>query len=229
MFDEIGVLYRGLMLGFMIAAPVGPVGLLCIRRTAQKGLPNGFATGVGAACADTIFGAVAVLGISVILEFMTRYDLAIRVFGGAVLLFGAYHTWHDHPRPPQDPMALVRKVFHNGSRDNSFIGLLKACLSGLAITLTNPITMFATMAVVATFGHPKGGLDAASMVGGIFIGSVSWWLLLSGSVALVRGHFTEARIVMTNRVTAVILAGFGVWTMATALTGLAMGMPPAGI
>lgn len=218
------------MLGFMIAAPVGPVGLLCIRRTAQKGLPNGFATGVGAACADTIFGAVAVLGISAILDFMTRYDLMIRVFGGAVLLFGAYHTWHDHPRPPpDDPMALVRRVFHNKSRDNSFIGLAKACLSGLAITLTNPITMFATMAVVATFGHPKGGLDAASMVGGIFLGSVSWWLLLSGSVALVRGHFTEARIVMTNRVTAVILAGFGVWTAATAIAALAMGGASVGI
>lgn len=216
------------MLGFMIAAPVGPVGLLCIRRTAQKGLPNGFATGLGAALADTIFGAVAVLGISVILDFMTRYDLVIRVFGGAVLLFGAYHTWRDHPRPPpEDPMALVRRVFHGRSRDKSVVGFLKACLSGLAITLTNPITMFATMAVVATFGHPQGGLDEASMVGGIFLGSASWWLLLSGGVALLRGHFTEARIVLTNRVTAAILAALGTWTMATAGAALVVGAPQA--
>src|ERR1700693_4676619 len=67
--EEIGVFYRGLVLGLMIAAPVGPVGLLCIRRTIQKGLPAGFATGLGAALADTIFGAVAALGVAALLAF----------------------------------------------------------------------------------------------------------------------------------------------------------------
>ena len=70
MFEEFGIFYRGIVLGLMIAAPVGPIGLLCIRRTLQKGLLIGLATGLGAACADTVFGAVAALGVSAILNFM---------------------------------------------------------------------------------------------------------------------------------------------------------------
>jgi threonine/homoserine/homoserine lactone efflux protein len=103
LFEEIGVLYRGLVLGIMIAAPVGPIGLLCMRRTLQRGFTIGFATGLGAACADTLFGAVAALGVTAILEFMHHYDLYIRMIGGLALLFGAWHAWHDHPTPPPNP------------------------------------------------------------------------------------------------------------------------------
>ena len=110
MFEEIGVLYRGLVLGLMISAPVGPIGLLCIRRTIQKGLMVGFATGFGAAFADTIFGAVAALGVAAILDFMRHYDIFIRMLGGALLLFGAYHTWRDKPKPPSDPIELSEPI-----------------------------------------------------------------------------------------------------------------------
>ena len=85
MFETLGVFYRGLVLGLMIAAPVGPVGLLCIRRTIQKGLVIGFATGFGAAVADALCGAVAALGIGAILEFMHHYDVFIRILGGGFL------------------------------------------------------------------------------------------------------------------------------------------------
>jgi threonine/homoserine/homoserine lactone efflux protein len=198
-FEEIGVLYRGLMLGLMIAAPVGPIGLLCIRRTVRKGFPIGFTTGLGAACADTVFGAIAAFGVSVILDFMHHYDLFIRILGGAFLLVVAWHTWHDQPRKPK--------------QDAGVSGVLKAVISGFAITVTNPATLVGTLAVVATFGALQGRADAATLVGGIFLGSTLWWLILAGGVALVREHFTETRVIWINRITGVVLAVLAFWAV----------------
>ena len=220
MFEEIGVFYRGLVLGVMIAAPVGPIGLLCIRRTIQKGLLAGFATGLGAAIADTIFGGVAAFGVAAILEFMLHYDVFIRMLGGLLLLIGAWHTWRDHPRPPENAIALVKRMV-GLTRDETLMGALKSFLSGFAITLTNPVTIFAILAVVATFGHMESNLDAYTITGGIFCGSVLWWVLLSGGTALVRGHFTENRILIINRVTASILAVLAVWAIVSGAMKLA--------
>lgn len=192
LFEEMGVFYRGLLLGLMIAAPVGPIGLLCIRRTIRKGLMIGFATGLGAACADTIFGAIAALGVSVILEFIRHYNAPIRCIGGAFLLFVAWHTWHDQPKQPKQEVSVS--------------GVVKAIIGGFVITMTNPVTIFAILAVVATFGNLQKNHDAVTIVSGIFAGSTLWWLLLSGGVALVRGHFTESRVIYINRITAVALA-----------------------
>ena len=219
MLEEIGVFYRGLVLGVMIAAPVGPVGLLCIRRTLQKGLVIGFVTGLGAAVADTIFGAVAALGVAAILEFMQRYDIIIRMIGGWLLLYGAYHIWRDQPKSPIDPYRFVNKVIHL-TKENMFVSALKAFLSGLAVTLTNPVTIFAILAVVAAFGHMESTLDAYTIIIGIFAGSALWWILLSGGIALVRGHFTESRISLINHVTASALAVLAVWAIVSGIVKL---------
>ena len=200
-----GVFYRGLVLGLMIAAPVGPIGLLCIRRTIMRGLLVGFTTGLGAACADTIFGAVAALGVAVILDFIQHYNTAIRCLGGAFLLFVAFITWRDQPKQP--------------APDPGVSGLLRAFASGFVITLTNPVTIFAVLAVVATFGNLKENHDAVIIVCGIFAGSTLWWLLLSGGVAMVRDHFTENRVVYINRITAVALAGLAAVALGTGISG----------
>ncbi len=189
-----GVLYRGLLLGLMVAAPVGPIGLLCIRRTIQKGLLVGFLTGVGAACADTVFAAVAALGVEAIVDFIQEYSAIIRGVGGILLLVVAIHTWRDKPKPPAEDQARV----------GSLIG---APISGFIITLTNPLTLFAVMAVVATFSNLQQSHDSETMISGFFIGSLSWWAFLSGGVALMRNFFTETRILYINRFTAVALAG----------------------
>lgn len=203
MLDEIGVFYRGLVLGVMIAAPVGPVGLLCIRRSIQKGLLVGLATGLGAACADTIFSAVAALGVTAILEFMMHYRTFIHVVGGGFLILVAWHTWHDQPQQPK--------------QDTTVSGVLKALISGFVITMTNPVTIFAVLAVVATFGNLHSQLDIITLVSGIFSGSALWWLLLSGGIGLLRCHFTENRVMVINRVAAVALAGFALWALISGL------------
>ena len=213
MFEEVGIFYRGLVLGLMIAAPVGPVGLMCIRRTVHRGLLIGFATGIGAACADTIFGAIAAFSVSVIVEFLQRYSPIIRILGGIFMLVVAWHTWHDKPRelPKGDEGGAVQVS------ENSLGRVIGAAISSFVITMTNPVTMFATMAVVATFSELQSRTDAITIVSGIFCGSSLWWLLLSGGVALVRGHFTESRVTAINHVTAVALGLLAAWAAATGI------------
>jgi len=204
----------------MIAAPVGPVGLLCIRRTIQKGALNGFATGFGAAFADTFFSALAAFGVAAITNVITAYERPLQVFGGVFLLFVAWHTWHDKPRPAahEDAEIAVRLRLH---------GALKAMVSSFVITLTNPATLFGTLAVIATLGGLQGRGEAATLVAGVFIGSSLWWLMLSGGTMLVRSRFSENRIVTINRVTAVALAVLAIAVMTIGIAHY-LGVLPVG-
>jgi threonine/homoserine/homoserine lactone efflux protein len=218
LFEEIGVFYRGLVLGIMIAAPVGPIGLLCIRRTLQRGFVIGFATGLGAACADTLFGGVAALGVAAILDFMRHYDVYIRMIGGFALMIGAYHAWHDRPQVAVEP-DLVGKVIPI-QNDFLLFNILKGLVSGFALTVTNPVMLFAVLAVVASFSHVESHLDAITVITGIFFGSTAWWLTLTGGVTLIRGLFSERRIVIVNRVTAVALGVIAVWAVVSGVRRL---------
>ncbi|MDD4616285.1 MAG: LysE family transporter [Alphaproteobacteria bacterium] len=227
LLEEIGVLYRGLILGLLIAAPVGPVGLLCIRRTLQKGTLIGLATGLGAACTDALFGSIAVYSVSAILGFIHHYEASIRIIGGFIVFAAAWHTWFDHPKPAHQP-EFVTKVIHMTPDDEEesiakaktrWIAMIRAGLTGLIITMTNPLTLFATLAFVATFGAVKGKLEANVLILGIFCGSTLWWFMLTGGVSLLRRHFTENRIVTVNRLTAIGLAALGAWALASGIGG----------
>lgn len=207
MFEQLGVLYRGLILGLMIAAPVGPIGLLCMRRTIQRGLVVGFSTGFGAAFADAFFSTIAALGIAQITEWIKNYNHSIHIIGGIFLFAVAVHSWFDKPHPLKKGMEV--KVGNT----------IKAFVSGFVITLTNPATLFGTLAVVAAFGELQDHWDAATLVLGIFLGSTAWWMLLSGGVSLVRHHFTENTVRWVNRITAIGLSGIAAWALYAGITG----------
>lgn len=213
MFENLDVFFRGIMLGLMVAAPVGPVGLLCIRRTISKGLAIGFASGFGAAFADAFFSAVAAFGVTAITQTLQTYNDPLLVVGGLFLLFIAWHAWHDKPRQPHpedvERRYLSRFGFHAG-------GVVKAMVTSFVITITNPGTIVGVLAVVATFGGLKDRMEASAIIAGIFIGSSLWWLLLAGGVSLVRKKFTERSIMKLNRFTAVALA---VMAFAALVTG----------
>lgn len=208
----------------MIAAPVGPVGLLCIRRTLQKGVKIGLATGFGAAISDAFFGFVSVLGVSVVMEFIHNHEASIRLIGGLIVLASAWHTWFDHPKQPHQP-EFVAKVFKNAHerrasrRKKALLDMVRALLSGLVITMTNPLTLFGTFAVVATFGAVTQKVEADVLILGIFSGSAFWWFLLAGGVSFLRRHFTESRIVVVNRLTAIALAALAVWAFVSGIHG----------
>ncbi len=210
-FDEVSTFMRGFVLGVLVAAPVGPVGLLCIKRTLSGGLPAGLLTGLGAAVADTFFGAIAAFGITAALQWFTNVEKEIRIFGGAflVIMAGFIMMKHVHIEKPQP---------HSTSK------LFRKFVSGLVITLTNPLTLIGVLAVVAAFSGPMLFMQAATLTGGIFCGSAFWWLFLCGGTHLIRRHLNDNTLTWVNRGTAVLLLVLGGWALYTGIAAL-MGYP----
>ncbi len=207
------VLLQGVVLGIAIAAPVGPIGLLCIRRTLQYGPLMGFFTGFGAAVADTIYGAIAAFGVSAALDFLRGHETAFQFVGGIFLLAVAVRTFRRKPEEQEREVATTPDT-------PSWIG---GFMTGLSLTLTNPATIMAFIAVFAGFGlaGTLGRVDAGTLVAGIFIGASLWWMALSAGVAAVRHRISSERLTLLNHCTGVALAGFGLWALGMAFMGMA--------
>jgi threonine/homoserine/homoserine lactone efflux protein len=210
---ELVVLLQGFVLGVAIAAPVGPIGLLCIRRTLQHGPLMGFFTGFGAAIADTIFGAIAAFGVSAALSFLRGNEITFQLVGGVFLIVVAVRTFRQKPKDEEAEAA----------RAPDTPSLLGGFLTGLSLTLTNPATIMAFIAIFAGFGlgGNLGRVDATTLVCGVFLGSSSWWMALSMGVAAVRHRISDERLTLLNHCTGVALAGFGLWALGMAFTGIA--------
>ena len=187
---------RGLLLGFSIAAPVGPIGLLCIRRTLAYGRWTGLLSGFGAATADGLYGMVAAFGLTVISQFLDSQSFWLRILGGLFLCYLGVTTFL--AQPAAKPANISRT------------GLVGAYLSTLVLTLTNPATILSFVLIFA--GLAPTGLDypqATLMVLGTFAGSALWWLFLSGGVSLLRRQFTPSRLRWLNRICGLLITGFG--------------------
>lgn len=186
---------KGYILGFAVAAPVGPIGLLCIRRTVQFGRLSGLFSGLGAALADTIYGFIAAFGITLISDFLLAEQKWLRLFGGAFLIFLGFRTFMAKHVTEQ---AVTHKT------------LLSDFVSTFILTLTNPLTILAYVAIFAGLGiAEKHFLHALWLVGGVFLGSVTWWLILSEGVTLFRKRVTNEVMVWINRVAGILIAVFG--------------------
>jgi len=197
--DGIGFLMKGILIGFSIAAPVGPIGVLCIRRTLTEGRATGFVSGLGAATADAIYGCIAGFGLTLITHFLTDQQVWLRLFGGAFLCYLGVKT------------VLSRPAKQAASAKGS--GLAGAYGSTFLLTLTNPMTILSFAAVFAGLGLASAGGSYASasiLVLGVFAGSALWWLMLSGGVSLLRSKFDARRLEWVNRISGVIITGFGV-------------------
>jgi threonine/homoserine/homoserine lactone efflux protein len=198
---DISFLLRGLLIGFAIAAPVGPIGVLCIRRTLADGRAYGFVSGLGAATADAAYGFVAGFGLTFVSSFLISHGLWLRLVGGLFLLYLGVRTFMS--RPASAPAG-------NGS---GRLSLVNAYLTTLALTLTNPATILSFAVVFAGLGLATGGGDylaAILLVIGVFVGSAAWWLLLSGGVSLLRARFSMRGLAWVNRISGILIAGFGV-------------------
>jgi threonine/homoserine/homoserine lactone efflux protein len=197
---DIGFLVRGLVLGFAIAAPVGPIGVLCIRRTLASGRVNGLVSGLGAATADMLYGAVAAFGLTAVSSLLLRERVWIHLIGAVFLAYLGVRTLLARP-------AALTKGAAGGA------GLAGAYASTLGLTLTNPATIISFAAVFAGLGvaGPHASYAAAAlMVAGVFCGSALWWVVLSGGVNLLRARVTPRVLRGVNVVSGVILLGFAV-------------------
>jgi threonine/homoserine/homoserine lactone efflux protein len=194
----IDFLLKGLIIGFSIAAPVGPIGVLCIRRTLAEGRLSGLVSGLGAATADAFYGCIAGFGLTFISSFLVSQQTWLRLVGGIFLCYLGIRTFLAQP--------AVQAAYERG---NSLPG---AYASTLFLTLTNPMTILSFAAIFAGLGlasAPGSYASAAVLVLGVFSGSALWWLLLSGGVSLLRGRFTPGSLRWVNRVSGIIIAGFG--------------------
>ncbi len=203
-FVDISLFWHGLLIGLAIAAPVGPIGVLCIRRTLNDGRLAGFVTGMGAATADGLYGAVAALGISAVSSRLVDHAGAIRLIGGAFLCYLGVKT------------LLMRGGDEAASAGGA--GLLGLYGSALALTITNPTTILSFIAVFAGLGLADAADDrgaAGVIVLGVFLGSAVWWVFLSNLVGMARRALTAERRVWINRLSGVILLGFGVVALAS--------------
>ena len=201
---SIALFAQSLLIGFSIAAPVGPIGLLTIQRTLQLGPGAGLATGLGAAVADAVYGAVGAFGVSALIEAMTAARLPLAVGGAAFLLWLAYTTWR---APVAEHAAKVR-----GGAD-----LLRCFAGTFVLTLSNPATI---LSFIAVFGALAGRMVVVSpwtMVLGVWLGSALWWLFLSAVVGRLRDRFDMRWRRWVNTISALLLAGFALWQFAELL------------
>jgi threonine/homoserine/homoserine lactone efflux protein len=192
------IFLRGLLIGFSIAAPVGPIGVLCIRRTLTEGRLAGFLSGMGAASADMFYGAVAAFGLTAVQNLLLGQSNWLRVVGGIFLLYLGLKTFFSKPAEQ--------------AASSSRGGLFGAYLSTFFLTITNPITILSFIAIFAglRLGETNGDyLSASLMVLGVFLGSAAWWLTLSAGVSFLREKFTPALLTWVNRLAGVIIFAFG--------------------
>jgi threonine/homoserine/homoserine lactone efflux protein len=195
-------LAKGLAIGFCIAAPVGPIGVLCIRRSLAEGMAAGLATGLGAATADAAYGAVAAFGLTAISEFLVGQKFWLSLIGGIFLCYLGVRTFFSRP--------AERAANVGGS------GLPGAYVSTLFLTLTNPMTILSFVAVFAGigFGTGKSYANASVLVLGVFVGSAAWWLILSSGVGLLRPRVNATWMRAVNQVSGAIICGFGIYVLA---------------
>jgi threonine/homoserine/homoserine lactone efflux protein len=205
---EVGLLSKGLMAGFAIAAPVGPVNVLCARRTLSRGRASGIVSGLGAATADTFYGSIAGFSITFIIDFLQREEFWIRVFGGLLLIaIGVIYF--------RKPPASMTADASSGAEGSDYS-------STLLLTLTNPTTVLSFLAVLTGLG--MGGYRhwplTFLLVGGIFCGSMLWWVILVFAVNRLRDRFDAQTLQGMNRVAGIAIGGFGLVTL---LIGIAHG------
>ena len=195
-------LLRGLAIGFSIAAPVGPIGVLCIRRTLAEGRMYGLASGLGAATADAVYGGIAGFGLTFISTALIRQQVWLRLVGGAFLCFLGLKTF------------LARPTGQEATARGS--GLVGAYASTFFLTLTNPMTILSFAAIFAGLGVADAGgsyVSAGVLVLGVFIGSTLWWLFLSGAVSLFRTKLSAQKLAWVNRTSGLIITGFGLFAL----------------
>jgi len=201
---DLSFLPRGLVLGFTIAATVGPISLLTIRRTLAHGRVYGLASGLGVALADATYAAIAAFGLTAITSILVGGRVLLGLVGGAFLVVLAIRTMTSRP----NEVAVVAER----------PGLAAAFGSIFGLTMTNPMTILSFAGLFAGLGLTgTGGADAALLVAGVFLGSATWWVVLTSVVTALRSRVTIPVLTWVNRVSGAAILIFGVVAILGAL------------
>jgi threonine/homoserine/homoserine lactone efflux protein len=203
------ILLKGVAVGVVVALPFGPVGLLFVRRTLFEGVSFGLASGLGAACADTIFGVIAGLGLSVVRDWILSYQDWLGTAGGLYLVYAGLRALAARHVPEPEPLAGE--------------ALAGAFASAFALTITNPITILAFAAIFTKVGvgNASSHVAIAMLVAGVFVGSTLWWIAISIGIAPFRHRRHSATLRWINLVSGAILLLSGAGLLTIAGLGLA--------
>jgi len=211
---EVGFLVRGIVLGLSVAAPVGPIGLLCIQRTLAQGRRVGLVSGLGAATADALYGAAAAFGLTAVTGTLVSVQTGLRLAGGLFLIYLGVRTLRSRP---------AECAAEAGAMSGSRHSLLAAYLSTLLLTITNPMTILSFAALFASaglVGANAGPAAATLLVFGVLLGSALWWLLLSAGVGLFRSRLRPERLVWINRLSGAAIIAFGLAALSIGIRAL---------
>jgi threonine/homoserine/homoserine lactone efflux protein len=194
------VILQGLVLGFSIAVPVGPVGVLCIRRSMTRGFRSGLVSGLGAASADAFYGSIAAAGLTIVADFIVSQRFWLGLLGGSFLFFLGVKT------------LISQLQMENLDERKSGIG--GDYFSTLLLTLSNPMTILSFAAIFSGMSAqslPVYRFSAFLLVLGVFMGSALWWLILSGSVGLLRSRVNQGMLIWVNRISGLVIIGFAIF------------------
>lgn len=189
---------KGLIIGFAMAVPVGPAGILCIRKTLAEGQTRGVMIGLGAATADSLYGSIAAFGLTFVSDMIASQQSWLRLVGGGLLLFLGIRTFRAKGKDPVLPTDRT--------------GLLGSYVSAFLLALTNPLTFFAFVAVFAAFGlgHKLNIISACILVLGVFAGSFLWFLTLGSVARIFRKKLDSGGLRWVNRISGVLITLSGV-------------------
>jgi threonine/homoserine/homoserine lactone efflux protein len=188
------IFIKGLALGFSIAAPVGPIGVLCIRRAMALGFSHAFATGLGAATADAIYGAVAAFGLTLVSDFLLRFQNPLQILGG--LFLGMISV------------GILKARAKIEKSDSASSSLLQSYFSTIALTLSNPATILSFVAAFSAFRFIGASTDPWLLVLGVFAGSAVWWLSLSYVSSRLKSRLGEKGLRWVNTISGSVLLAF---------------------
>ena len=200
-------LLKGIIIGFSIAAPVGPIGLLCTQRSILQGQKSGFMSGLGAATADAVYGSIAGFGIGLVSNFLVHQQTWIHLIGGVLLLLLGVKGLLTKPA-----INAAQSLHHSRGTGWNY-------LFTFLLTISNPMTIMSFVAVFAAIGVENSShayLSATLTVLGVFLGSAIWWLILSTVSGWIRGKFNQTILLWIGRLSGVIIVGFGAWGIASA-------------
>lgn len=199
---DLGILMKGLVIGFSSAAPIGPIGVLCIKRTITNGRTIGFVTGMGGATIDLIYAIIGGFGLTLISDFLINQKNILQLFGGLFIIYLGFKVFSS------------KKTNNHEKSGNQ--GLLISYLSSFLIAVTSPmaivyyVAVFAGLGLVATIVNYY---EASTLAAGVFLGSTIWWIILSNVVGILKDKVNDKGLIYINRFSGVILISFGIFAL----------------
>ncbi len=194
------LLFKGILVGLLASIPLGPIGVMCIQRTLSRNHRSGFVSGLGAACADTIFATLALFSLTLVLTFIENNIMLIKALGGICVIIVGVKIFLSNP------VVQIRK--NRAGKTN----LWQDFISMFLITLTNPAFILIFVALFAAFGISREGLGnegGALMIAGVLSGASLWWFSLTFVVSLLRRRFRPRHLLWINRISGAVIVLLG--------------------